>query len=326
MNALEDWVGVLALLQQHDAFNRVGIVHNRPVGTVRRAANLAQADLGPLRYGCNVLDRDRRAVLSLDDSVLNVLDAGEKTQRLHVDLLRALLDEAAAAVGVVVGDLLLDLGDAEPVRDQLFRVEPDLVLLCRPAEAGDVHYAIDALEGFFEGPILKRLLLHHVVRGIGAFQRVPVDLADRAPVRAHLRHKIGRQADHAQPLQHVLAIQVAGGVVVEDQHQARKASQRGRAQMREVGDAGHLDLNRHRDLALDLFSAAARPLGNDLHIVVGYVGVSLDGQRPKRHNAPRSEHHHAAKHQPAAFQREIDECANHWFPAVSSKSALVTTC
>ena len=81
-----------------------------------------------------------------------------------------------------------------------------------------------------------------------------------------------------EPLQHVLAIHVAGGVVVEDQHQAGEPGQRGGAQMREVGNAGHLDFDRHRDLALDLFGAAARPLGDDLHVVVGDVGVGFDGQ------------------------------------------------
>ena len=139
---------------------------------------------------------------------------------MHVDLLRALLDEAAAAVGVVVGDLLLDLADAQSVGDQLLRVELDLVLLGRPAEAGDIDHAVNALEGFLQRPVFERLLLHHVVGGVGALQRVPVDLADRAPVGAHLRHKIGGQADLAEPLQHVLAVDVAGGVVVEDQHQA----------------------------------------------------------------------------------------------------------
>jgi len=74
-----------------------------------------------LRNGCDVLDLDCRAILGLDDGVLDVLHAGEEAHGLDVDLLRALLDEAAAAVGVVVGDLLLYLADAQPVGDQLLR-------------------------------------------------------------------------------------------------------------------------------------------------------------------------------------------------------------
>jgi hypothetical protein len=62
-----------------------------------------------------------RAVLRLHHSVFNVLHAGVEALRLHVDLLRALLDKAAAAVGVVVGDLLLNLADAQPIRNQLLQ-------------------------------------------------------------------------------------------------------------------------------------------------------------------------------------------------------------
>ena len=167
------------------------------------------------------------------------------------------------------------------------------------------------MKDFSSDPVFERLLLHHVVGGVGAFQRVPVDLADGAPVGAHLRHKIGGKADHAEPLKHVLAIDVAGGVVVEDQHQAGEAGQRGGAQMSEVGNAGHLDFDRHGDLALDLFGAAARPLGDDLHVVVGHVGIGFDGQVAEATMPQAVSTTTAAEHQPAVLEREIDECANH---------------
>ena len=44
------------------------------------------------------------------------------------------------------------------------------------------------------------------------------------------------------------------------------------------GNAGHLHFDRHGDLLLDLFGGAPRPLGNDLDVVVGYVGVGLHRQ------------------------------------------------
>ena len=71
-------------------------------------ADLAQANLRALRDGCNVFDLDGRAVRGLDDGILDVLNGGEEAGGLHVDLLRALLDEAASAVGIIGGDLLLD--------------------------------------------------------------------------------------------------------------------------------------------------------------------------------------------------------------------------
>ena len=91
------------------------------VGSMRGAADLAEANLRPLHHRGDVFDVNRRAVLRLDDGVFDVLHARVEAERLHVDLLRALFNEAAAAVGVVVGDLLLDLRDATGRRRPAYR-------------------------------------------------------------------------------------------------------------------------------------------------------------------------------------------------------------
>ena len=151
--------------------------------------------------------------------------------------------------------------DGQAVGDELLGIELDLVLLGGSAKAGDIDDALDALEVLFQGPVFERLFLHHVVGGVGAFERVPVDLADGAPVGAHLRGEIGGEVDLAEALQHVFAIHVARGVVIEDEHEAGEAGQRGGAQMGEMGDAGHLDFDGHGDLAFDLFGASGPATG-----------------------------------------------------------------
>ena len=118
----------------------------------------------------DVLDPDRRAVCGLDYRVLDVLHARVKAQRLHIDLLRALLDKAAAAVGVVVGDLLLDLADRESIGDQLFGIELDLVFLGRAAEAGNIHDAVDALEGLLQASSLQAISSPSRRRRVGALE------------------------------------------------------------------------------------------------------------------------------------------------------------
>jgi len=43
-------------------------------------------------------------------------------------------------------------------------------------------------------------------------------------------------------------------------------------------NAVHHDLERNRNLLFDLLRRDSRPLGNDLDVVVGYVGISLNRQ------------------------------------------------
>ena len=50
--------------------------------------------------------------------------------------------------------------------------------------------------------------------------------------------------------------------------------------------ASHLHLERDADLLLYFFGSAARPLRDDLDIVVGNVGVSLDRKVLKSDSAP----------------------------------------
>ena len=249
-------------------------------------ADLAEADLWALDDARDVGDADGRAVGGLEDDLLDVVHVGEEANLLDVDLLLALLDEAAAGVDVVGGDLLLDLLDGEAVGDELVGVDDDLVLAGDAAEAGDVDDAGNAAEGFFELPVLDALELHGVDGGVGALEGVPVDLADGAPVGAHLGLEAGGKGDLAEALEDLLAVPVVDAVVVEDHGDAGEAGERGGAQVGHVGDARHADFEGDGDLLLDVFGGAAGPLGDDVDVVVGDVGIGLDGEVVKGDDAP----------------------------------------
>ncbi len=210
MNALENRIRVISFLEQDDPFHRIRIVDNRSVGKMRSAPNLPKANLRSLIDGGNILHPNGCAVCSLDDGVLNILHAPVKAQRLNIHLLRAFFDEAATAIRIVVCGLLLDLAQRQAVGDELIRIKLDLVFLRRPAKAGDIHNSIHAFEGLLKRPVFDGLLLHHVIVGIGALDRVPENLTNGAPVRSHLRREARRQIDLTEPLQHMLAIDVAG--------------------------------------------------------------------------------------------------------------------
>jgi hypothetical protein len=59
------------------------------------------------------------------------------------------------------------------------------------------------------------------------------------------------------------------------------------------GQAGHRDLQRHGDEALDLLGRAARRLGGDLHLHVGHVGEGIDRQLARRVQAEGQQHERA---------------------------------
>ena len=136
----------------------------------------------------------------------------------------------------------------------------------------------------------------------------------------------GGKVNLAEALDHMLAVHVAGGSVVEDQHDAGKAGQRGRAQVGKAGNAGHLDLDGDGDLALDLLGRAARPLGDDLDVVVGDVGIGFNRQGAEGDDAPRGEDDRAAQHQPAAPKSEIDDRANHLGSPLGSACRRLGVC
>ena len=101
VNALQRLVGVGALLQQNHTFHSIIVVGELAVLAPDRFADLPQADLGSLHNGGDVGDGQRGAVLRLQRYLRNVVGGLVQAHLAHIDLLRALLDERSARVGVV---------------------------------------------------------------------------------------------------------------------------------------------------------------------------------------------------------------------------------
>jgi len=81
--------------------------------------------------------------------------------------------------------------------------------------------------------------------------------------------------------------------------------------MLHVGDARHLDFDGRRDLLLNLFGGASRPLRDHLDIVVGDVGIGLDRKVVERHSAPTKEQDGCPQDEPSIVQREINQASDH---------------
>src|SRR6266478_2748526 len=94
-----------------------------------------------------------------------------------------------------------------------------------------------------EKPILQSLQVHRVVLRVSADEVIEVDLANRAPVGAHLWLQAVRQLNLCQSFQGLLAIPIVDGLVVEDKHYAGQTEDRHRSQMLQMRDSVHLDFN-----------------------------------------------------------------------------------
>ena len=188
MDAFQHGLCIVALLQHGDARNYIVVIDDSSVLAVIRLAKLAKPDLRSLRNDGYVFDPERRAGLGGNDGVLDVLDVLDQADFANVDLLQSGLDEAAACIGIVSGELLLHLGDAEPVGDQFVGIEAHLIFARGTAERVGVRDTGDGLQVLLYHPGFERLQVHHVVLGVRTLQCVEIDLADRAPVRPHLRH------------------------------------------------------------------------------------------------------------------------------------------
>ena len=88
--------------------------------------------------------------------------------------------------------------------------------------------------------------------------------------------------------------------IVEDQHHAGKTEERSGAQMFEVRDPVHHDLDRNGDLLFHLFGGPPGPLRDDLDVVVRDVRVRFDREIVKRDRSPDKEQKSERDNQKAA--------------------------
>ena len=82
--------------------------------------------------------------------------------------------------------------------------------------------------------------------------------------------------------------------------------------MHDMRDAVHDDFERNRDLLFDLFCRNPWPLRDDLDVVIGHVGIRLNGQSLERNNPPSKKDQCQSQDKKAVAESEINDSANHF--------------
>ena len=82
--------------------------------------------------------------------------------------------------------------------------------------------------------------------------------------------------------------------------------------MNDAGNSVHYGFERNRNLLFDLLSRNSRPLSDDLNVIVGDIGVGLDGEIVERDDAPGEQQYGKREDEHAVAESEIDDAANHF--------------
>jgi hypothetical protein len=140
-----------------------------------------------------------------------------------------------------------------------------------------------------------------------ALDAVAVDLADRGRERRELGLHAFGQVDFAQPLDDLLAREVAVDAVVEGEDQERQAELGVREHAHRPGQARKRDLERHGDLLLHLLGGPSGVERDHRHLRVGDVGKGLHREVDECPDPGADEEGHAENDEERLVQREGDD-------------------
>ena len=126
------------------------------------------------------------------------------------------VEHLAADALVAVGDRAVETAQRQVIRPELVRINLHLVLPDKPADAGHLRHARDAVELVANGPVLDRPQLIQTLAL--AFDGIPEDLPEGGGVRRQVGRDPGRQGSRGdlQPLQHAGAGKVEVRLLIED--------------------------------------------------------------------------------------------------------------
>ena len=296
--------GALELLHQHDAVDDVGLVVAAGHAEPRTESDLV---LGDIRQ------QHRQTALLRQHDIVHVLDRGQDAEPAHVDRLLAERDRAAADVGVAGADRGDDLRQRQVERPHPVEVDLGLEFLGLAAEHQHVGDARHETQPALHHPVLQRPQLDQVdVRRTD--ELVAEDFADRAGRRDDRLHA-GRKLDVLQPVERLLAHEVVVAAVFELQADEAQRKHRVGADVFQPRRAGDRDLDRDRDVALDLLRRLAGILRDDLDDRRRRIGIGLDVHGAERAEADGEKRHECDQHQRPPGQARRDQAANHGRPA-----------
>ena len=119
-------------------------------------ANWPSRIFGPCANDGDILHAQRRAGLGNNHCVFDIPDVPYQAYFADIDLLEACFDEASARIRIVVGELLLHLGEAQSVGNQFIGVNANLIFAGGAAKARNINNIGNSFEVFLDHPVFDR--------------------------------------------------------------------------------------------------------------------------------------------------------------------------
>ena len=308
---LENLRRVLVTQHLHDALHAVGkgnLIVDITQDTLAFQVAVAEQ--------AQVAQEDGDAVFVLDHDVAHILQILDQAHAADHVAHVAHADHAAAGIGIVVFERLLDIGERQVVFQQALRVDFQLVLRRQATEVAHGSHALNLLQGGNHGPLVD--FRQFTERLAFPYQYVAVDLAGRRSERIEFRNGPVGQVHVGDALADTLAGPVVFRTVLEHEDDDRQAEGILAAHHIERRDAVERPLQRDGDLLFDFFGGQAGHLGHDLHRDVGDVGIGVDGKPCPGIDAEQRHDQEYHGDEPSASEGETDESFHGLFAQIDA--------
>ena len=294
---------LLTAVHQHDALNDIVVIVLTGDALARQVRHL---DLGDIR------DLDWDAFGRGDDDVSYIVRRLDQTDAADDRRLGSEVQGLAADIDIGIANRRDHLRHRNAIASHPVTIKRDLVAFRFAAPAGHVDDARHGLKAALQHPVLKGLQVGQAIAR-RPHDAIAHDLADRAGRRHRRLRPAIQRPELAQAVDDTLLRLVVGEVVSELDLDVRQTEQGNGAHACDVGDARHLDLDRDRDVAFDLFRRQAGRLGHHLYHRRHRIGISFDVQLRKRITPYRQHGDQEQGDKPTLMDGETDKLPHYEF-------------
>ncbi|CDE62390.1 putative uncharacterized protein [Parabacteroides sp. CAG:409] len=265
----------------------------------------------------DIADMNRNAAPVGYHDLLNIFQLSDHTFRTDVVGTIHLLDVTSPRVLVVPTQGFEYFADRDIERVKRIRIDRHLILLQITTEAIDLNNPRNTRQLALHNPILNRAQFHRVILLLISrihLQYILINFTQTGGYRHQFRcsqFERNLTGNGLNLFVDQLASIQRGHILLENHRHQREAETRNRADFFHVHDIAHGNLDRESDQLLDLLRSKRWRNRHNLHLIVGNVGHSINGQCQHRINTSDQQENRSQCHKQFLADGETDNRCKH---------------